>query len=78
MLTDSQREYNRPIIIAMLALPDSPDLCGKRKYHYTYPGKPRNEREIIKMELERAYWSWYMADKGREESAVVSVRRYTQ
>lgn len=58
---------------ALLALPDEP-LMPTRGRHYTQPGDARR-RDVLKRDLERAWVRWRMHDAGRDDSAIVCVRR---
>jgi hypothetical protein len=58
---------------ALLALPDDPAL-PPRERRDVFAGDP-NRRETLKRAAERAYLRWRHLDAGRDESAVVSVRR---
>ncbi len=76
MLTAQQQQENAYLLRMILSRPDPPDLAGLRRYRYTYPGRPRDQRQVIKMELERAYWTWYMQEAGRNDDGIVSLRRH--
>lgn len=57
----------------LLDLPDPADL-PRRGRRYTYPGDPMR-RDRAKLQLERAYLRHRIAASGKEESAIVCVRR---
>lgn len=64
----------------LLALPDPPDLAGKRHYHYRYPGdKVRQER--MHVEFRHAHSTWLIHNARTEtngvgEEKIICVRRF--
>lgn len=61
-------------LVALLALPDPPELTG-RGYHYTVARDPRRDPDLIKRDLGTAYVAWRRQDHA-DGSGVVSVRRH--
>lgn len=59
--------------VTLLAMKDPEDL-PKRSRRWTQPGKPG--RDALRLELERAYLRYRIQEAGRDESAIVSVRRW--
>ena len=57
----------------LMAMPDAPDLPSRGR-RYTQPGT--TARDTLKLHLERAYLRHRIAASGREESTILSVRRW--
>lgn len=78
MITAEQRAMSAEAIRCLLTMIDPPELLGRRKYRYTAPRRPtdRDKRDLFKRDLEHAYLRWRMLECGREESEILSVRRY--
>lgn len=60
-------------LVTLLGLPDPPEL-PKRGRRYVYAGDPLR-RDRLKRDLERAWVRWRMQEAGKEDAAIVCVRR---
>lgn len=79
-MTEALRAAERAeSLVALLALPDPPELAGLRKYRYRYGGD-KVQQPLIKRDLALAYITWRQREGLRHNdfSCVVSVRRYPQ
>lgn len=71
--TDEER---REAIIALMDLPDPPEL--RRSYRYTQPRDPRRDADAIKRDLGMAYVQRRCHERGADVSGIVSLRRHNR
>lgn len=72
--TDLAREERRLAVLALMRIPDPPDIRGQRKFRYIRGGDKLRQPQL-KIDLEACYIRHRMIDAGRDGGSVISVRR---
>lgn len=67
-------QERRAAVAALLALPDPPELFGKRRYKYRCGGD-KLRQPLLKVEFEQAWLRHRAVGLGRAEDGIVCVRR---
>lgn len=74
----ARKDERRDAIMALLRLPDPPDLrgpCGhRRRYKYHYGGD-KLRQPAIRLALAQAYWQRSLTEARGDNGGIVSVRR---
>lgn len=73
-----QQQARSLALMALLQRPDPPDLVtpsgATRGYRYRLGGVP-HQQDALRLAIQGAYVRWRFLTAGRDESAIVSVRR---
>lgn len=72
--TPAAQEERREAMRRLMALPDPPDIRGRRRFRWRFGGD-KARQPFLKAELEAAHMHHAMEAAGRGASAVICVRR---